>query len=232
MANAAPMDSRGYYRTPTIAGDTIVFVCEDDLWSVGAGGGLARRLTAGPGAVALPRLSPDGSTVAYVGRDEGAPEVYTIPAAGRAAAPADVPRQRRALRQRLVARRPRDLLHLRCGRAVRQGDARVRDRSRRRRTAPAAGRPRDDDRRRGERRDADRPQQPRPRALEALSRRHGRPAVGGRRRHRHVRAPRARTSTATSCGRCGTASASVSSPITRASATCTRCAPTAPTCAA
>jgi tricorn protease len=55
------MDSRGYYRTPTIAGDTIVFVCEDDLWSVGTGG---------------------GTTIAYVGRDEGTPEVYTIPAQG------------------------------------------------------------------------------------------------------------------------------------------------------
>jgi tricorn protease len=76
------MDSRGYYRTPTIAGDAVVFVCEDDLWSVSATGGLARRLTAGPGPVTLPRLSPDGTTVAYVCRDEGAPEVYTIPAQG------------------------------------------------------------------------------------------------------------------------------------------------------
>jgi tricorn protease len=76
------MDSHGYYRTPTIAGETIVFVCEDDLWSVPATGGLARRLTAGPAAVTLPRLSPDGTTVAYVGRDEGSPEVYTIPVQG------------------------------------------------------------------------------------------------------------------------------------------------------
>lgn len=76
------METRGYYRTPTIAGDTIVFVCEDDLWSVDARGGLARRLTAGPGLCTLPRLSPDGTTIAYVGRDEGSAEVTVIPAAG------------------------------------------------------------------------------------------------------------------------------------------------------
>ena len=83
MANPAPdMDSHGYYRTPTIGGTTIVFVCEDDLWSVDVAGGIARRLTASPAPCALPRLSPDGSTVAYVGRDEGSPEVYVIPAIG------------------------------------------------------------------------------------------------------------------------------------------------------
>jgi len=76
------VETRGYYRTPTIAGETIVFVCEDDLWSVDARGGLARRLTAGPALVALPRLSPDGSTIAYMSNDEGSPEVYTIPALG------------------------------------------------------------------------------------------------------------------------------------------------------
>ena len=76
------MNASGYVRTPTIAGDRIVFVCEDDLWSVDAGGGIARRLTSLAGECSLPRLSPDGTQVAFVGRDEGHPELYLMPSAG------------------------------------------------------------------------------------------------------------------------------------------------------
>ena len=69
-------------RTPTLADDRIVFVCEDDLWTVGAEGGIARRLTTAAGECSLPRLSPDGSRLAYVGRDEGHPELYVMDAEG------------------------------------------------------------------------------------------------------------------------------------------------------
>ncbi|MCS6940232.1 MAG: PDZ domain-containing protein [Roseiflexaceae bacterium] len=76
------MAPQGYYRWPTIHGDTVVFVCEDDLWSVPASGGVARRLTANPGSVWSPALSPDGSLLAFVGRDEGPGEVFVMPAEG------------------------------------------------------------------------------------------------------------------------------------------------------
>ena len=72
----------GYLRQPAIRGNTIVFVCDDDLWQVAAGGGNARRLTAGLGEPATPALSPDGRWLAYVSRDEQHPEVYVMAADG------------------------------------------------------------------------------------------------------------------------------------------------------
>ena len=59
------MAEAGYYRFPTIHADTVVFVCEDDLWTVSASGGIARRLTSNLGQASTPALSPDGSTLAF-----------------------------------------------------------------------------------------------------------------------------------------------------------------------
>ncbi|MDB9527538.1 S41 family peptidase [Oscillatoria sp. CS-180] len=72
----------GYYRFPTIHRDQVVFVCEDDLWSVSVQGGPAVRLTANLGAVSHPALSPDGTQLAFIGREEGDAEVYVMPAEG------------------------------------------------------------------------------------------------------------------------------------------------------
>ncbi len=72
----------GYYRHPTIHGDAIVFVSEDDLWTVGLEGGGASRLTASPGTITFPRFSPDGTKVAFTSKDEGHPEAYVVDVGG------------------------------------------------------------------------------------------------------------------------------------------------------
>lgn len=72
----------GYLRYPAIHGDTLALVCEDDLWLASAAGGRAWQPTAGVGEVGNARFSPDGQWLAFVGREEGAPEVYVMPAAG------------------------------------------------------------------------------------------------------------------------------------------------------
>ncbi|MGA2603572.1 MAG: S41 family peptidase [Verrucomicrobiia bacterium] len=76
------MKTPGYYRFPTIHQDVVVFVSEDDLWTVSAGGGIARRLTSGLGAASHPALSADGQWLAFSGRDEGSLEVYVMPGKG------------------------------------------------------------------------------------------------------------------------------------------------------
>lgn len=77
-----PRAQAGYYVHPTIHGERIVFCSDDDLWCVGASGGIARRLTASKGTVSRPLFSPDGRWIAFTGTDEGGSEVYLVPSEG------------------------------------------------------------------------------------------------------------------------------------------------------
>jgi tricorn protease len=81
-APAGAQTQLGYYRFPSIHGDTIVFTAEGDLWRVGVQGGAAQRLTSHPAEESRPAISPDGKQVAFSARYEGPAEVYVMPLEG------------------------------------------------------------------------------------------------------------------------------------------------------
>jgi tricorn protease len=83
-AQAPTAGTQGFYRFPSIRGQTIVFAAEGDLWSVGLNGGLAHRLTSHAAEETDPVISPDGRTLAFTARYEGPAALYTMPISGGA----------------------------------------------------------------------------------------------------------------------------------------------------
>ncbi|RZT83925.1 tricorn protease [Pseudonocardia sediminis] len=65
-----------HLRFPHLHGDTLVFTAEDDVWTAPLSGGRAYRLTADAVPVSTPRISPDGTRVAWASRRDGARETY------------------------------------------------------------------------------------------------------------------------------------------------------------
>ncbi|MDF1660397.1 MAG: PDZ domain-containing protein [Planctomycetota bacterium] len=76
------MSNQPYARFPTLHGQRIVFVAEDDLWTINIDGGIARRLTTALTSVVAPKFSPDGTKLVFTGRDDGFSEIYTMPSEG------------------------------------------------------------------------------------------------------------------------------------------------------
>jgi tricorn protease len=68
--------SSGYLRFPHITNDLVVFVAADDVWLAPLSGGRAWRFTTDEAPAASPRLSPDGTHVAWASAKDGSPEIY------------------------------------------------------------------------------------------------------------------------------------------------------------
>jgi tricorn protease len=69
-------------RFPTTNGNRIVFCYAGELYIVPKEGGIARRLTSGPGYTSFPRFSADGTQLAFTSQYDGNTEVYVMPAEG------------------------------------------------------------------------------------------------------------------------------------------------------
>jgi tricorn protease len=74
--------SSGILRFPAVSSSRIVFVFGDDLWMVPREGGLATPLASPVGEESLPRFSPDGQSLAFVGNYDGNQDIYVIPVQG------------------------------------------------------------------------------------------------------------------------------------------------------
>jgi len=77
-------DTTRLLRFPTTNDTQIVFCYAGEIYTVGKDGGMARRLTSGPGYSSFPRFSPDGKQIAFTSQYDGNTEVYVMPAEGGA----------------------------------------------------------------------------------------------------------------------------------------------------
>jgi tricorn protease len=69
---------KGYYRTPAIYKNTVVFTAEGDLWKYDVSTGVTARLTTNEGLEQNPLISPDGKTIYFTGSYEGPQELYCM----------------------------------------------------------------------------------------------------------------------------------------------------------
>jgi tricorn protease len=70
------MPSGAYLRYPTVQGDAIAFVADDDVWVGSVEGGTAWRLGAKRATIRTPKLSPEGRQVAWCSDAAGHAEVW------------------------------------------------------------------------------------------------------------------------------------------------------------
>jgi len=71
LLTSSAIAAEGYYRSPSLRGDVVVFTAEGDLWAHRLGNGQTTRLTTHPALETGASLSPDGSQIAYIADYEG-----------------------------------------------------------------------------------------------------------------------------------------------------------------
>ena len=78
-------ESAKLLRYPHMQGDRIAFVHGGDIWTASARGGAAHRVTSfDDGLELFPRISPDGSWIAFSGEYSGNRQIYLVPYTGGA----------------------------------------------------------------------------------------------------------------------------------------------------
>lgn len=78
LVHGEHMSQNAYLQSPSINGEQIVFVTDDDIWQCSMLGGEARRLTTKRGVTRFPKFSPDGKKIAYTSNESGQSDVYIL----------------------------------------------------------------------------------------------------------------------------------------------------------
>ena len=69
-------------RQPSVSRDTLVFVYAGDIWTANHDGSSPRRITSAEVNESSPRISPDGSMIAFAAAYENNLDVYVIATSG------------------------------------------------------------------------------------------------------------------------------------------------------
>ncbi|HET7013667.1 MAG TPA: S41 family peptidase [Streptosporangiaceae bacterium] len=70
------MTSPRYLRYPHVRGDLLTFIADNDVWLAPVTGGRAWRISSDQASAAYPRLSPDGSLIAWTSLRDGPAEIF------------------------------------------------------------------------------------------------------------------------------------------------------------
>ncbi|MGH9337060.1 MAG: hypothetical protein ACRD21_25230, partial [Vicinamibacteria bacterium] len=82
LQTLSPSAETRFLHEPDAGATAIVFVHGDELWTAPLEGGVASRVTAPPGKKSSPRLSPDGSKIAYSAEVGGNVDLYVSTVGG------------------------------------------------------------------------------------------------------------------------------------------------------